>query len=344
MKIYIYKGGLPIVKNSGVGSAILQQKRMLKNAGVPLTDDWEEATVVHINTVFPDSFWMAKKSKKAGKKVVYYGHSTMEDFRDSFIGSNLAAPIFKHWISLCYRQGDIIVTPTSYSKGILESYGISKRIYVLSNGVDTEFFHQDEKLWLRFREEYQISQPKKVVISAGHWIERKGILDFLELAKRMPDVLFFWFGGGNENWIPAKIKKAIQEKPENVIMAGFVEKEKLREAYCGADAFVFFSKEETEGMVVLEALASGCPVVLRDIPVYRGWLQKDKQVKKAADLKEYQSALESIFTAGIERQIKEGRRLAEEHSLGEISEKLNRIYQIERFASRTEKGRTIWQD
>ena len=39
-----------------------------------------------------------------------------------------------------------------------------------------------------------------------------------------------------------------------------------------ADAFFFPSREETEGIVVLEALASHQDVVVRDIPVYKGWL------------------------------------------------------------------------
>ena len=41
------------------------------------------------------------------------------------------------------------------------------------------------------------------------------------MAKRMPDIIFLWFGGGNNALIPAEIKKAVAEKPENVIFAGF---------------------------------------------------------------------------------------------------------------------------
>ena len=59
---------------------------------------------------------------------------------------------------------------------------------------------------------------KKVVISAGHLIQRKGILDFLETARRMPDVLFLWFGGGNHALIPKEIKKAVAEKPEMLFL------------------------------------------------------------------------------------------------------------------------------
>ena len=55
MKTYIYEGGLRIVAKSGVGSAILHQKNMLKQAKIEEAASWKEADIVHINTVFPDS-------------------------------------------------------------------------------------------------------------------------------------------------------------------------------------------------------------------------------------------------------------------------------------------------
>ena len=100
MKVYIYKGGQSLVAKSGVGSAIRHQEKMLRAAGVTVTDVWKEADVVQINTVLPDSPLVARRARRQGKKVVYYGHSTMEDFKNSFIGSNLAAPLFKMDLSL----------------------------------------------------------------------------------------------------------------------------------------------------------------------------------------------------------------------------------------------------
>lgn len=85
-------------------------------------------------------------------------------------------------------------------------------------------------------------------------IRRKGILDFLKLAKMMPETTFIWFGGGNDSLVTQEVKEAVKKKSENVIFAGYVEAEELRNAYCGADAFAFFSYEETEGIVVLEDL------------------------------------------------------------------------------------------
>ena len=94
MKTYIYRGGFPIVEKSGVGKAIEHQEKMLNAVEAPRAARWKEATVVHMNTVFPDSVIAAFIAKMQKKKVIYYGHSTMEDFKNSFIGSNLAA-----WIS-----------------------------------------------------------------------------------------------------------------------------------------------------------------------------------------------------------------------------------------------------
>lgn len=172
---------------------------------------------------------------------------------------------------------------------------------------------------------------KKVVISAGHLIQRKGILDFLETARRMPDVLFLWFGGGNHALIPKEIKKAVAEKPENVIFAGFMPPVILRDAYCGADAFAFFSYEETEGIVVLEALSCEIPVIVRDIPVYEKWLEDGVQVRKATDPFSYEQALREILSGEQEEEIRcrtqAGRVLAEEHSMRATGEKLYQIQQ-----------------
>ena len=214
MKTYIYEGGLGIVAKSGVGSAIKHQKNMLKQADIEEAKSWKEADIVHINTVFPDSVLAACLAKMQGKKVVYYGHSTMEDFRNSFIGSNRFAPLFKKWICFCYGLGDIVITPTEYSKGLLKSYGIQKKIYAVSNGVDTEFFQSrnKEKEKQELHEKYKIPRNRKVVVSAGHLIQRKGILDFLKLAKMMPETTFIWFGGGNDSLVTQEVKEAVKRK------------------------------------------------------------------------------------------------------------------------------------
>ncbi len=326
MKAYIYQGGFSLVKKSGVGKAIEHQKKMLKAAGVPMAKKWKEASVIHINTIFPDSLAAAVLAHCQGKKVIYYGHSTMEDFRDSFKGSNEFAFLFKKWICFCYNRGDIIITPTKYSKKILQGYGIRRRIYSLTNGIDTEFFSPRPEYRENFRKKYHISRDQKVVISIGHYIKRKGILEFFRLAKQMPDVMFLWFGSTPVRLLPQEVKNALKHVPDNVILPGFVDSSQIRDACCGADAFLFMSHEETEGIVVLEALACQTPVLLRDIQVYRDWMEDGKHVKKASNFKEYQTILTEILQNPPLEMAQRGRNLALRHSMKAAGKKLRKIY------------------
>lgn len=59
------------------------------------------------------------------------------------------------------------------------------------------------------------------------------------------------------------------------------------------------SHEETEGIVVLEALACGIPTVVRDIPVYNGWLREGQNVYKASGTDEFQQKAEGLLTGTL---------------------------------------------
>ncbi|HML38457.1 MAG TPA: glycosyltransferase [Bacillota bacterium] len=334
MRITLYSGCLSLVRKSGVGQAILHQKDALERAGIETTDRWREASsAVHINTVFPDSPAAAWLAHRQHRKVIYYGHSTMEDFRNSFKGSNLFAPLFKRWIIRCYESGDLVITPTPYSKRLLESYGIRKPIYSLSNGVDTGFFAPSRERRAAFREKYGLGPCDKAVISVGHYIERKGLPDFVELARSMPEARFFWFGYTNLYLVPRRIRAVIQNAPENLSFPGYVERDELRDAYCGCDLFAFLSTEETEGIVVLEALACGIPTLVRDIPVYEGWLSDGKDLYKAKDLAGFCEKAAGVLSGALPDLTDFGLRIAQERSLEAIGRGLVRIYQKENILS-----------
>lgn len=326
-KVLIYSGMLKLVNKSGVGQAVRHQKQALEQVGVPFTmDKNDHYDVVHLNTIFPDSLFMSKRAKRKGKKVIYHAHSTMEDFRNSFIGSNLFAPLFKRWITHCYNSGDIIITPTDYAKDLLKSYGLKPPIISLSNGIDSNFFKKTIEARERFRKKYQLSKDQKVVISVGHYIKRKGILDFIELAKRLPEYEFFWFGYTNLNMIQPKIRKAIKHPPANLHFPGYVSRSEIRDAYCGSDLFLFLTYEETEGIVLLGALAAQIPVLIRDIPIYSNF--KDGEVLyKAESIEQFHEKIIKIVEGKLPDLTENGHRIAKERDLKVIGKRLKEIYQ-----------------
>ena len=331
MKVLLYSGSQQLIERSGVGRAIYHQKEALVQNQVEYTtdpdDDWD---IAHINTIFPGSFLLSRRAHRLGKKVVYHGHSTEEDFRNSFIGSNLVAPLFKKWLTLCYRQGDVIVAPTPYAKKLIDGYHTGRPVVSISNGIDLSFYRRDEEAGRAFREKYGFTDEDKVVLSVGLPIDRKGILDFIELAKRLPQYQFIWFGDLDVPMIPPHIKEALKTELANLHFPGYIRREELRDAYSGSDVFLFLTKEETEGLVLLEALAMKCPVLVRDIPIYEDWLADGRRVYKAADVEGFAAKLAAMLEGSLKAQLpgvlEAGYEVARERSIGSVGWQLAREY------------------
>ena len=326
MNVYIYSEWQNLIEKSGVGRALHHQKYAALHNQIHLVNDWRDADIVHINTVFAGSPVLAQKARHKHIPVVFHAHSTKEDFRNSFIGSNQLDRLFGKWIMYCYNQGDVIITPSQYSKLLLRSYGIKKPIAVLSNGIDTGFFAREKVDPSWFRKKYGYGQDTKIIMGVGLPIARKGILDFIELAGRMPQYQFIWFGDINRNMLPAKIRRKIQSAMPNVRFAGYVDPAELRQAYGSCDLFLFPSYEETEGIVVLEALSMKIPVMVRDIPVYLDWLQDGKNVYKAKNLEEFQVKAGQILERELPELTDAGYQVAKDRDLKAIGKQLQNIY------------------
>ncbi|MDO5040534.1 MAG: glycosyltransferase [Peptoniphilus sp.] len=334
MKVLLYTKNQKLIDKSGVGKAIEHQKKALDSLGIKYTtDSKEDFDIVQINTVFPASLLTSLKSKKKKIPVVYYAHSTEEDFKESFVGSNLLAPIFKAWISFCYNSGDVIITPTEYSKRLLKSYkNINKPIISLSNGIDTQFYKYDEENKNRFRKKYSLSPEDKVVMSAGHYIERKGIIEFVQLARELPQYEFYWFGYTSPAIVTKEVKAAVETKLPNLHFPGYINKEELRDAYTGSDLFLFLTHEETEGIVLLEALASKLPVLVRDIPVFDNWLKNGVNSYKAQNLEEFKDKIQLILEGEVPDLTEKGYQLALTRDLKNIGKELKKIYSSRKLA------------
>ncbi len=328
MKILIYAGNMKTIGKSGVGMAARHQMKALELLKIPYTtnpqDDYD---IAHINTTFPDSFLVAKKAKMKGKKVIYHAHSTEEDFRNSFKFSNTISPAVKQWLKLCYKEADLVLTPTSYSKKLLENYKIGKEIIPISNGIDLEFFKSTEEGANNFRKKYHFNEDDKVIMAVGLYIERKGILEFIDLAKRMPEYKFIWFGYMSKTLAPQKINDAIKNKPSNCYFPGYVSSEELKDAYMGSTIFLFPTKEETEGIVLLEALAMKIPVVISDIPIYDDWLTDGLNVYKAKNINEFETKIKGIINHTLPNITNSGYKVAAARDIKIIAYSLKKAYE-----------------
>lgn len=126
--------------------------------------------------------------------------------------------------------------------------------------------------------------------------------------------------------IRKEVRKAISEKSPNLTFAGYVNPQQLKSAYSGSDLFLFPSYEETEGIVVLEALAMKIPVLLRDIPVYTDWLKNEKDVYKAKKLNDFEKIAKSILKYELPDLTEQGYETVQQKNIYHIGKQLSYVY------------------
>ena len=328
MKVLLYFENEDSIKKSGIGRALKHQLIACKEAGVTTTTNKNDAfDLAHINTLWAKSEKLLKKCKKDGIPVIVHGHSTYEDFRRSFTLWQLIEPWFDGRIRKMYSQADLIITPTPYSKRLIDGYGFGVKTIAISNGINLEEYKPNIEGQNKFRERFKIEEGEKFVMGVGFPFERKGIIDFFEVARRFPDTKFIWFGHLAKILTNLKIRRAIRKRPKNVIMAGYCSGDVIHGAYDLASCMFFPSLEETEGIVVLEALASHTPLLLRDIGVYDPWLIDGINCHKAKTNDEFEAKLRDLLENGEDEAIlKAGYKVAEERSLDKIGERLKAAY------------------
>lgn len=327
MKVLLYTEGLKMFEKSGLGKAISHQMKALEDNHIEYTlnknDDYD---IVHINFYGPKSYFLAKKAHKLGKKVVYHAHSTEEDFRDGFIFCKQIAPLFKKWLIKCYKLGDIVVTPTEYSKKLLDNYPIGRKIYAISNGIDLSYFKRDKTLKDEFRKAYGYTNQDKVVIGIGLYIERKGIVDFVELAKRMPEYQFIWFGYSPISAATKKVRDAVKTKLPNLKFAGYVERDMIKKAMNGCDLYLFPTLEETEGIPIIEAFACKTNALIRDIPIFEEF-EDGKIVYKASTIDEFEEKIRNITNKRLPSLVENAYEIAKQRDIKKVGKQLIDVYE-----------------
>ncbi|MBP3891704.1 MAG: glycosyltransferase [Solobacterium sp.] len=329
MKILLYFENESMIHVSGIGRAFDHQKKALTFANIEYTTDLNctDYDILHINTVLPLSDFVIRQARRLNKKVIYHAHSTEEDFRDSFVFSNVFSPIFKQMLINLYSKSDAIITPTPYSKRLIENYGITVPIYPISNGIDLSNYAESDAKKQQFYESFPYLRDKKWVMGVGLPFKRKGILDFIEVAKALPQYEFVWFGELNSLLLPTDINEALSNYPSNCHFPGYVQGDVIQGAYQATNCFFFPTYEETEGIVVLEALASHQNVLVRNIGAFEPWLVDKESCYKGKSIQEFITLIPQIIEGELPSLVDQGYEVAKARSIDRIGFELKKVYE-----------------
>ncbi|RKQ37597.1 glycosyltransferase family 4 protein [Oceanobacillus halophilus] len=182
-------------------------------------------------------------------------HTHIPKYLDYYKIYKPGKPILWKYIRKLHNAADLnLCTSETIEKELVEQ-GIQK-LHVLQRGVDTVNHHPEfysKKMRNRLT---RGDQSKKLLLFVGRLAIEKEIHKIKPLLEERDDIALAIIGDG-----PARNSLMQQFKGTNTIFTGFLHGKELSQAFASADAFVFPSVTETLGLVILEAMASGLPVI-----------------------------------------------------------------------------------
>lgn len=300
------------VDGQGVGSAYLELMKLLKEDGkdkfeIQLNANIKNCDIIHSHTVEPRNYI---KMKRAKVPTVAYVHFLPDTLDGSIKLPKFAFKIFKKYVISFYKNADhLVVVNPIFKKDMVKAGLDENKITYIPNFVSKEkFYKMNDKDRKKARKDFNIKENEFVVIGAGQVQTRKGVLDFVEVAKKLPDIKFIWAGGFSFGAITdghKELQKVMENPPKNVEFIGIIPREKMNDLFNAADLLFVPSYNELFPMTILEACSTDTPILLRDLELYEDILFKKylkandndefaKLITKlSSDSKTYQKAVDN---------------------------------------------------
>lgn len=328
------------VKGQGVLSAYEEQVNLVKTHLNSTYDvrinKLKFADIRHYHTINP-AFFLTLPFAKIKSSTVGYVHFLPETLDKSLNLPKVIRKIVYKYVIDFYKSMDFLVTVNPYFIDKLEEYGISrdKVTYIPNYVSEKRFFKMSKEERKKTRKKYGIDNDKFVVLSVGQLQIRKGIMDFIEVAKKMSDVQFLWAGGFSFKQISDgyhEIKKILKNPPKNVKFLDIIPREDMNALYNMSDMLFLASFEELFPMTVLEASNCNLPILLRDIELYKGILEG--YYLKETSVKGFISEIEKLQndTNYYNETVSMSKKCAEYYSEKNVAKMwknyYNRIYKI----------------
>ena len=225
--------------------------------------DWD---VIHIHTPFRAHSLGVMLGRRFGCPTVESYHTFFEEYAAHYLPwlpaslLRYSARLFSR--RLC-REVDHLIVPTQQMADVLARYGIQTPASIIPTGIHLDEFRDGDGA--RFRHEHGIDAARPTLVTVSRLAAEKNIAFLLDVAHALvgefPDLLFIIAGEGPD---AERLKQhaAALRIENNVRFVGNLDRRRgLLDCYRAGDVFVFASATETQGLVLIEAMALGVPIV-----------------------------------------------------------------------------------
>jgi len=227
--------------------------------------------IIHINTEFVIAEFGFLYALAYNVPAIYTFHTMWEDYGPNyfpmfppFLVKFVIRGVLKNILNRSYR----VIVPTTQIDEVVHKYKPRTVTCLLPTGIEPELFDHDESESAVFREKMEEQFPllkgKRILLFAGRIVKEKNLSFLLRILpailEKNPDAVLLFVGNGPDlDYFKDEARGAGLE--EKTVFTGYMERRELALVYTIAEIFVFPSLTDTQGLVTLEAMLSGTPVV-----------------------------------------------------------------------------------
>lgn len=267
--------------------------------------DWD---VVHIHTPFRAHQLGVKLARRLGKPTVESYHTFFEEYVGVYLPwlpkrlSRFAARYFSR--NLCHGVDHLIV-PSDEMTQVLRRYGIVTPSSVIPTGIHLEEFRGGDGL--RFRRAHGIADDQPTLVTVSRLSAEKNIGFLLDAARALidefPRLVFILAGEGPDAERLKRRAEQIGLKDHVVFVGNLDRRTQLLDCYKAGDVFVFASPTETQGLVLLEAMSLGVPIVSTSVMGTATVLKDARSARISAEnVGEFARNIATLLRSATERQ------------------------------------------
>lgn len=304
--------------------------------------------VIHVH----HPFWLGHVGRFIARRlqipVVFTYHTRLEHYAHHV---RLPGPLFRNLISHALvrhfaNRCDAVIVPTASTEEYLRLIGVKRPLTVQPTGIEVSRFGSKDEDTLRLLRQSLGLENRRILVSVSRLSKEKNIefmLDALAPAlRRHRDWCLMLVGDGpSRDTLRARAEQL--DISEQLVMPGSVAPADLPHYYHLADLFVFASRSETQGMVILEAMAAGLPVVVvRSSGIDDAVRDGDNGYKTPLNRDRFRQRVVELMRNDDRRQqmARNAVHFAEQHDIAEFGRAVHQVY-AEAWATRAEAGLPI---
>lgn len=273
--------------------------------------------ILHSHTPGPVGMVADQVSRMRGIPHVHTFHGFFPDYSHYYFGDGqLSVSVINMFAAWWANRVNFLIVPSLKVKTWLESISVTKEIRVIPNGIDLSMFNRGSGRKSRYLiRKGIVGSEDFVLLFVGRIAKEKSVkrlIDaFAPLAVVHPNIKLVLVGDGPDK--PELEEYVVATGLESrVTFTGYVNSADMPEVYRAADVFTFLSTSETQGMVVLEAMASGLPVIVQNDAAYEDTVFHGVNGFAIEDAEGFRAAVETLYANPevYEQQALEGQSIA----------------------------------